>query len=192
MDFLNIAKTVGAGLFSAVVPGGAAIISAVNASLPDEYKLSDNATGNQIAEQVEKLSPELKAKVALKKFDVDITRIKQEHATAQAMLIADATNPQSTRPKIAYQSFVVVSVISLMFAFALVYAVLIRDHELLKVLGQSWGYSIALVAPFVAWLNRYFGILRDENRDKLNASNGGVAGKPGLIESLGKLIGKNK
>ena len=191
MDFLNIAKTVGAGIFSAVVPGGAAIISAVNASLPDEYKISGNATGEQIAEQIEKLSPELKAKVALKQFDVDITQIKEQYATVQAMLAADAITPQSTRPKIAYGSFVVVGASILITVLTWAYAVLSNNSEMVKAVMDGWPFLLAVITPLVILLHAYFGVLRNESQSKVNASIGKDTQK-GIIGAMGAFMGKQK
>ena len=96
MDFLSIAKTVGAGAISALVPGGPAIVAGINALLPDEYKMPENVTGKQAEKTIQSLDPETKAKVLSKQFDVKIEQIQQSYDTLRTMLTQDATNPQSS------------------------------------------------------------------------------------------------
>lgn len=36
----------------------------------------------------------------------------------------------------------------------------------------GWAFVGVIVAPFIVWIDRYFGILRKERESKLNAANG--------------------
>ena len=189
MDFLKIAKTVGAGIFSAVVPGGAGILSMVNEVLPEGSKLPANATGSQAVSAIDNLSPDLKAKVMLKKFDVNLEQIKQSHETLQTMLVSDATNPHSTRPKIALGSFRVVAISILLTVSTWTYAVFSGDKDMVSAVMNGWPFLLSVIAPLIILLQAYFGVLRKETQDKLNASNGGQS--QGAVASImGKLLGK--
>ncbi len=186
MDFLSIAKTVGAGLFSTLVPGGAQILGVVNEMLPEDQKLPKSATGNDIANSVEKLSPELKAKVALRKFDVDIEKIKQSYESNRAMILATATNPQSTRPKIALGAFRILALVTFMAVAIFGYAVIVGDDTMVTAVLSGWPFIATITGTFTTLLLAYFGVLKKENENMLNASNGHEAG----VSSLGKLIEK--
>ena len=62
------------------------------------------------------------------------------------------------------------------------YAVVTGNEEMINAMSSGWPLILALIAPMVGWLNAYFGILRKEDNDKMNAING----KPnyGLLESF--------
>ncbi len=74
MNLLDIAKTVGAAAFSVAVPGGGAILAAVNQMLSDDSKLPVTATGNEIKSAVSAMPAELGASVISNEFDVDMTQ----------------------------------------------------------------------------------------------------------------------
>ena len=188
MDFLSIAKTVGAGAISALVPGGPAIVAGINALLPDEYKMPENVTGKQAEQTIQSLDPETKAKVLSKQFDVKIEQIQQSYDTLRTMLTQDATNPQSTRPKIAWL-FAWVLALNISFVSAVWgYSVLTESKDMTQAIMSGWPFLLSVVGPIVTMLMAYFGILRKENREKLNAANGfeseGAMGK--LIKGLMK------
>lgn len=191
MDFLDIAKTVGAGLFSALVPGGSVILGEINKMLPDNKKLPKSATGSDIINAVDNLSPELQAEISLRQFDVDIEQIKQSHETVRAMLASDAITPQSTRPKIAYGSFLVVGISILITVLTWSYAVLSDNSTMVKAVMGGWGFLLAVITPLVILLHAYFGVIRSENQSKVNASIGKDTQK-GIIGAIGALMGKRK
>lgn len=112
MDFLDIVKKAGVEIFTDAIPMGGTILKVINGMLPDDSKLPLDATGKQIEEAVKSMPPELRQKIELKSFDVEMTNIKESHETARQMLISDAVNPHSTRAKIAYQAFLLVAFIS--------------------------------------------------------------------------------
>jgi hypothetical protein len=186
MNILEIAKSVGAAVIKTVVPGGALLIDAVNMMLPDDKQLPSDTTGDQVARAVNGLTPDLKAKILLKEFDVQLASIRQTHDTARTMLIQDAINPQSTRPAIALKAFYLVAIISMLVVLMWCYAVINKDTILVKEIMDGWVWVGAIVAPFVLWLNRYFGIISTENNAKLNASNGLQAQSAGIVERLFK------
>ena len=191
MNFLDIAKTVGTGLFSQLVPGGSAILGVVNELLPDDKKLPVNATGAEVVDAVNQLPPELKAQVELKRFDVDIATIKAKHESIQTMLSTEAVSKHTTRPKIALGSFRVLAGSTLLTVLIWGYAVATGDTEMVQAVMNGWPFVVAITGTFTTLLYAYFGVLRDEKRDTLNASQGVPAGATGLLGKLSdKVLGK--
>lgn len=172
MDFLDIVKKAGVEIFTDAIPMGGTILKVINGMLPDDSKLPLDATGKQIEEAVKTMPPELRQKIELKSFDVEMTNIKESHETARQMLISDAINPHSTRAKTAYQAFLLVALISMTIVLGWLYAVLTSNPELTSAIMNGWVFVGAVIAPFVVWIDRYFGILRKERESKLNAANG--------------------
>ena len=72
MKLFDILKTVGGGIVSNFVPGGAALIATVNAVLSGDNQLPENATGHQINAALGTLSGAEKASIMKKEFDVDL------------------------------------------------------------------------------------------------------------------------
>ena len=72
MKLSDILKTVGSGLIANLVPGGGAIISLVNELLPDDKKLPQAATGDQLKNSIATLPPEQQASGLNKEFEYKI------------------------------------------------------------------------------------------------------------------------
>ncbi len=188
MDLLSIVKTVGAAAVRAVVPGGGLLIDAVNGLLPDDKKLPGDATGDQVRDAVSNLPPEQRAAVMDKEFDVDITQIKQGNETLRTMIAADATSQHTTRPKIALGSFRVVAFTILVVIGTWAYGVLSGNDKLVTAVMDGWPFILAAIGPLVTLLWAYFGVLKQEHRQRLNAVNGAStpAGIAGILSSIVK------
>lgn len=172
MNLFDIIKTVGTGIVKSVVPGGGMIIDAVNEFLPSDKKLGKDATGSQMNEAIESLPAEDKAKVLEKEFDVEITKIKEAHNTANVMLEMEAKSTHTTRPKIAYQAFQLVALVTFMFAFSFMWATLTENEDMVETISDGWPFLGMAVLPFVGWIDRYFGKLTTEHKNRLNAVTG--------------------
>jgi hypothetical protein len=189
MKLWDIVKTVGAGAFSTMVPGGAAILATVNSLLPEDKKLPENASGSDIQSTISTLPPEQQAQLMDKEYDVQITEIKESHSTARTMLEAEAKSTHTTRPKIALGAFYLVAILSSLIVIAWLYAVVVvKDEKLVKAIVDGWPWVTALLLPFVGWLDRYFGILKQEQKNRLDAVSGNnkPTGIAGLISTLVK------
>ena len=181
MDILNIAKSVGIGIFKEVVPAGSAILESVNAMLPDDMKFIGGETGVEIAERIKSLPPELQQEIKLKEFDVKIEQLRQSHDTLRVMLAQDAVTPQTTRPRIALGAFRVVSLLSVIYMLMFSWAVISGEPDMVDSIVSGWPLVVAVVAPFVMWLNAYFGIIKQETESKLNAMNGQQINTDGIL-----------
>ncbi len=189
MKLWDIVKTIGSAAIQTALPGtGTLIVGAVNAMLPDDKKLPESATGEQVSSAISKLPPEKQTELMEKKYDVDIEEIRQSHTTLQTMLKSDAENPHSTRPYIAKGSFHILAFTTIIVISTWSYGVLSANHEIVKSIMDGWPFILAATGPLVALLKAYFGILRQEHQTKLEAAGGVInpSGIAGLISSIFK------
>jgi len=185
MKLKDILKKVGGAVIKEAVPGGGMILAAVNELLPSVAKLGEGATGRDIEVAIESLPPDQRAEIMGKRYDVEIAEIKETSASLQAALHADAINPQSTRPKIAYQCFQVAAAISLLVVSVWAYAIGTGNATLVDAVTSGWPFVGMVVGPFFVILRGYFGILRDEQKNKLDAGNGNPT-----TNIVGGIVGK--
>jgi len=137
------------------------------------------------------LRPEDKAALMIKQFDVDLSLIdERKNATTQAndtlrvMLAQDAVTPQSTRPRIALGCFWVLAYESVGIISTWAYAVITGNYAMAQAIQDGWPFVVSVITPFVTLLWAYFGILKQENRDKLDAANNLPTRAGGIISSL--------
>jgi hypothetical protein len=193
MNLLKIAAKVGSTLLRSAVPASGLFLDAVNTMLPDSVKLDADASGDDLKKVIEGLSPEDRARVLEKEYDVEIVEIQESHSTVRAMLDSDSKSPHTTRPKIAYQSFQITAAIHIMVAFGWMYAISVQNEELVSQIVQGYPFVLALTAPFVILLHAYFGILKTEANDRLNAANKLPTGTgSGLLTNLANKIFNKK
>jgi hypothetical protein len=184
----DIVKTVGTGIISNVVPGGAALMGVVNEFLPDGAKLPINATGEQVQDAISKIPAEDRAAVMDKQFDVELTTIRESHSTLRTMLESDAANPQSTRPYIAKHAFHIIAITSIAIMAAWSYAVYSGKTDMVEQIQDGAIFVVALNGTLATLLLAYFGSIRKEHKQKMDAA-GGVTqptGIAGVISSFMK------
>lgn len=170
-----------------------AILTAVNAVLPSDKQLPDNATGDQAMEAIEELPANERAAIMDKKFDVDITQIKESNETLRTMLTANATSTHTTRPMIAYEAFQVTAAIHLIIVVLWAWAVITSEStNKIQDVMNGYPFVLSLTATFTTLILAYFGILKQEKSDTLNASNGlgTKAVQSGLLGIAGKILGR--
>ncbi len=187
MKLWDIVKTVGSAALQVALPGtGSLIVGAVNELLPEDKKLLAGATGDDVNNAIASLPPEQQASVMEKEFDVSITQIKESNSTVRVMLESDAKNPHSTRPYIAKGSFHVVAFVVIVTISVWAYGVFIRDDDLVKTVMGGWQFVLAVIGPLVTLLWAYFGVLKQEHKNKLDAANGSStpAGIAGILSSI--------
>ena len=185
MNIWDIVKKVGTGIISNA-PGGSLVLGAVNALLPDDKQLPTNATAEQLGDAVSSLPPEQRAEIMAKEFEVDITHIKESHSTVRAMLESDAKNPHSTRPYIAKHSFHILALVSAVIVSLWAYGIYTNKADLVKAVTDGWPFVLAVTMPFSVLLQAYFGVLKREHKNKLDAAGGHAApsGVAGMISAV--------
>lgn len=172
MKLLDIAKTVGSAIISTAVPGGPLLLAGINELLPDDKKLPPSATGQDVQDAVASLPPEQQAAVINKEFDVDLTQIRESNETLRAMLASDAASQHTTRPYIAKHAFHMVAFVSVVVICLWAYGVAKQDEKLVTAVMNGWPFVLAVIAPFVVLLRAYFGVLKQEQRDRINGATG--------------------
>lgn len=189
MNLWEIVKSVGATALNVALPGaGSAVLSVVNAVLGDDGKLPDDATGHDIDNALHKLPPEVRAKVMSKKFDVDITQIKESYSANKNMITEDAKSTHTTRPYIAKGSFQVVAFTIVTTVSTWTYGVIQENDSLVQTVMNGWPFILAVMGPLVILLHAYFGVLKQEHKNRLDAATGNKS--TGVIGGiLSKLIG---
>ena len=183
MKVWDIVKAVGSTALNVALPGvGTAVVGLVNEFLPDDKKLPKDATGRDVEKAMLDLPPADRARIMEKQFDVEITDIKQSNETIRAMLEADAKSMHTTRPYIAKGAFQVVAFCICSIIVIWSYGVVVGDTLMVKSVTEGWPFILAVIAPLVTLLYAYFGVLKRENKDRLDAIGGRPPG--GLLGTV--------
>lgn len=172
MKLLDILGKVGGAVVKTMVPGGGLIVDVVNEFLPDDKKLPADATGSDMQAAVDSLPPDQRAQLLGREFDVQI----EQHHTLQAMLQAEQSSTHTTRPRIALGAFHLVAFVSIVAISLWGYAIAAGDENMVEKVTDGWPFVAAVVGPFVTLLWAYFGVLKQEQRNRLNAANGSTSG----------------
>lgn len=181
MKLLDIIKTVGSVAISNLIPGGSLIVDAVNEFLPDDKKLPADPTGDQINNAIKILPADKQADLLSREFDVQVKKLD----TLQVMLQANEQSKQTTRPKIAYQSFLVIAFSTITIVTTYAIAVVTSDEEMVAAIENSWLFILGVIGPLVTVLHAYFGVLTEESKDRFNAAQGHkVEPLKGLLSKL--------
>lgn len=186
MKLWDVVKSVGSSVIREVVPGGGILVDAVNEFLPDDKKLPNNATGKDVDNALAALPADQRARIMEKEFDVDITQIRQSNETVRAMLAADAKTKHTTRPYIAKHAFHVVAFAVIATVSAWWVGVVTSDETMVDAITNGWPFILSVIGPFVILLRAYFGVLRDEDRNRMSAASGNSspAGLAGALSGL--------
>ena len=169
-DILDFLKPVASVAVSTLIPGGGLIVEAINQFLPDDEKLPANATGQQVIDAYDAMPPDLKVK--LKELDVDVIRIKEE-GFSQRYIAAAQADGQSTRPKIALMLAVAFVFPYIGIGCGILYAIIAKQVEL----ADMWPTLVAYLGLPLGILRSYFGVLRDEQGNRLGVKNESVLNK---------------
>ena len=187
MKLSDILIKAGGAVISEVVPGGGLIVNMINEFLPDEYKLTDRATGKDAHTAITKLAPQQQAELFAKELDVQITEINAWANVQAALAEADATG-QSTRPKIALMMAWLVVMQVTVVSGSVGYAALTENTEVIKVLSDTWQMLLASMGIPTTILYQYFGKRTKEKIERYNLAMGQQT--PTLLNTLKAVIGK--
>lgn len=185
MKLFDIIKNVGSAVVRETVPGGGLLLDAVNAVLPDDKKLPAEATGEDVDRAVAGLPDEQRAALLSREFDVDIEALRQRGDSLRAMLETEQKSQHTTRPYIAKGAFQVVAACSIAVLFTWCGGVWLNRPEIVDKAQDGAPLMLTVLGPMVALLYAYFGVLRKEQQNRLNAAQGKESGS-----GLGALVGK--
>lgn len=181
MKIKDILKAAGTRLLREV-PGVDVVLDVVEAVTGDRPD-KGSTTADQLRAKLESLPPETQSQV----LELDIETIRQQGATMQAMLLAESKSSHTTRPLVVRGAFYVVAFVTVLVVSMWAYAVLGGSTEMVETIMDGWPWVAALLVPFIGWLNAYFGILKTEHQNRLDAAQGRTTkrqGLGGLIETL--------
>ena len=185
MNLGDILKTVGTGLIASIAgPAAPLIIAGINGFLPGDKQLPDNATGEQAQSAIDNLSPELRASVLEKEYDVTIEEIRGFTGRFKAMAEVDATG-NTTRPFIALLMAWVVAFAIVGLVIMIGVAINEKDSETVRAIGDNWPLVAALLGIPSGLLNSYFGKRTKEKQQKYEAATG-VSAPISLLAGLFK------
>jgi len=188
MKLAAILRAVGAGIIRNTVPGGGLLVDALNAALPNDSQLTADATVADIQGRLDGLPAEQRDELLEREFNLRETELTERYSTLRTMLESDATNPHTTRPKIALGSFYVVTFASVISILLWAYGIVDGDKDLLATVTDGWPFVLSVIGPFVTLLWAYFGILSKEQRNRLSAATGSPL--TGVVGSILKTLTK--
>lgn len=168
-----------ANVTAAVNPALGAVVGLVNTFLPDDEKLSVNATGGDVQNKIDKLP--IEQRTSLLEREIDLRIAQEEGWTARFVAMAQA-DQQSTRPRIALaMSRVLVFEICAFTVWAFVYPAQMGDPGLWTAFGTLTGVPAGVLLS-------YFGTLRKEQQARTMAVSGiqPVTGIAGLLQSIAR------
>ena len=183
MNLGDILKTVGSGLITTLTGGAAPLILAgLNAVLPDDKQLPDNATGLDAQRAIDTLTPEQRASVLSKEYDVEIEEIRGFTDRFKAMAEVDASG-NTTRPQIAMMMAVCVVFTVIVTISIFSYAVVEGKELMIKSIMDGWPFLLAILGTPTALLRSYFAMRTKEKQHKYEATTG-VKPQANLISAL--------
>jgi hypothetical protein len=187
MDFGKLFDTIkgpALTLASTLIPGGPAILGAINAVLPDSEQLPETATGAEMRNAVGRLPPEQRGSLMEKQLDVEIAEINGWASIQKSLSEADATG-NSTRPWVAKLMACIVAFVIVVFVSVWAYAIVTEATATLKELADSWPLALAIIATPTELLRYYFGKRSAEKKARYTAAAGQPIG--GIAQLLGVL-----
>lgn len=172
---------------STLIPGGPAILAAVNAFMPADKKLPPEATGQEIVTAVQNLPPDQQAELMKMELQVEIEEIQSWQKIQESLAQADAAGA-STRPKIAMMMAYCVVIVVYLFIGAWVWAMFNVDKDALAVIKDSWPMMVAVIGTPTALLRAYFGMRTKEKQSRYSAASGQdlAGGLAGIIRAFKK------
>ena len=182
MNILDIIKKTGSSIIRNVIPAGGVVLDVINEFLPNDKKLNDKATGEDIHQAIMSLPPETQAQILAKKFDVEIAEINSWTDIQASLSEADKAGA-STRPFIAKLMALVVAFAVIIFIVVFAYAIKENKLDTIKVLNDSWPLLLTVLGTPSALLRAYFGLRSREKETRYNLA----AGKS-PINGMSKLI----
>ena len=162
MKFSDVLKFLkpAASIAASFIPGGAAAVELVNAFLPEEKQLPPTATGGEVIDAYEGLTPEQQTSLREKEIDLEIA--KEEGWTDRFKVMVEG-DKQSTRPKIAW------SMCQLLCFEIMAFTVWCFVYPTSMKSAMTWTVFATLTATPAGLLGKYFGELRKEQANRLNA-----------------------
>ena len=183
MKLTDILKTVGSGLIQTMIPGaGSLIVAGLNAVLPPDKQLPATATGQDAHNAIQALSPEQRASVLNKEYDVEIEEIRGFTNVVTALGEVDKTG-NTTRPQIAMMMAVCVVFAVIGAVGVYMYAVITKDNIMIDSITGGWPFIVGVLSVPSSVILHYFGKRTKEKCHKYEATTG-VSAPLSLLQSF--------
>ena len=163
------------------VPYVGPAVKAINSFMPDDKKLPENASKDEIQAAVDSLPPEQKAALMEKKIELEIVKEKEWSKVVDSLAKADATG-NTTRHDIAMMFARAVVFIDGLMSLLLAWAVYKEQIDIVT----AWPMVVAITGPPLTVIMTYFGKRTVEKLGRYAQSTGRqhVPGIAGMIGSL--------
>ena len=171
MKLSDILIKAGSTILKTLIPGSGLLIDSVNAFLPEDKKLPNDATGTQVADAVNTLPPDQRVLVLMKEYDVEIAEITSWTQVQSSLAEADKSGA-STRPKIALMMAKIVSFVVVAYSSALIIAIILDRVSMITSLSNTWPLMLAIIATPTLLLRAYFGMRSKEKENRYNVAMG--------------------
>jgi len=186
MKLGSILKTVGSSIIKNIVPGGGVIIDFVNDLLPQDKKLPNDATGEQVDHAIKSLSPDQQTRIMEKELDVEIAEINAWERVQGHLAEADKAGA-STRPTIALMMAGVVCFAIVSLIVSLGYAIVCDMTDMVQKQIDAWPFVLTIIGVPTELLRYYFGKRYKEKKERYNLAMGRSTGGS-LISNIAKMI----
>ena len=188
MKLSDILIKAGSTILKTLIPGSGLLIDSVNAFLPEDKKLPNDATGTQVADAVNTLPPDQRVLVLMKEYDVEIAEITSWTQVQSSLAEADKSGA-STRPKIALMMAKIVSFVVVAYSSALIIAIILDRVSMITSLSNTWPLMLAIIATPTLLLRAYFGMRSKEKENRYNVA-AGQSIQPGFLKGLLSTFGR--
>ena len=182
MKLSDILIKAGSTILKTLIPGSGLLIDSVNAFLPEDKKLPNDATGTQVSDAINTLPPDQRVLVLMKEYDVEIAEISSWTQVQSSLAEADKSGA-STRPKIALMMAKIVSFVVVAYSSALIIAIILDRVSMITSLSNTWPLMLAIIATPTLLLRAYFGMRSKEKENRYNVATGQSI-QPGFLTGL--------
>lgn len=161
----------GAGIGASLFPQLNAVLTVVNAILPNDQKLPVDATGSEIESAIGYLPKEQRESILITEMELEKTNIVENTKVFQALVEAEKIG-SSNRPHVVLLFAYVTAIVSLSIVSICAYAVITKDKEIIESFGLLWPVFLAVLTCLVSIPQRYFGMRTKEKITRQNAAMG--------------------
>lgn len=177
MNIMKIIRQAGGELISTAFPHGDKVVRLINSVLPEGYDIGMTSTGDDLDRVVKNMPQEIRSEIMMKEIDLLATQDTNQHATWQALAVADSKG-SSNRPNIAnrFSWLMVFQCIAFNILFAYIVS---KSTDPMASFMSGWPLIAAQNASIVAVVWAYFGLRTKEKKERYKAAfgiepNGGI------------------
>jgi len=119
---------------------------------------------------------------------IDELVVREQGETMRTALISNASEKHTTRPKIALGFSIIIGFTSVVIMLMWGYAVLSANVAMVAQIQEGWPFIAAVIGTPTAVVTAYFGVLRRENQQRLQAATGQLV-SPRMLSQAAEFLG---